>query len=215
MTCWPSTGPRFHARFTNTYIVLPEGPLVLFWPESPHWYQEAESDFTLPHAEFITLSLPANNPARRRRWCAASSRIPSTGSWMVSVSTPLDMDGRHVATISHDVLLKELMDRTINERLPGAYNILFRDDGQLIAHPELDLEGAAGSYNLLQPNAPVARGPTRSAHRRSAPTCRHLRAGDAPPSRAGVLELPSTTIPRRGAAKGPGWNFVTVLPGAR
>ena len=32
---------------------------------------------------------------------------------MVTVSTPVDLEGRHVATVSHDVLLEELVHRTL------------------------------------------------------------------------------------------------------
>jgi hypothetical protein len=41
------------------------------------------------------------------------------------------MDQRHGATVSHDVLVQELMTRTVSNPLPGAYNLLFREDGQL------------------------------------------------------------------------------------
>ncbi|HLM43558.1 MAG TPA: hypothetical protein VK458_06800, partial [Myxococcaceae bacterium] len=33
--------------------------------------------------------------------------------------------------------------------LPGAYNVLFREDGQLIAHSDLKLEGLEEGYNIL------------------------------------------------------------------
>ncbi|MDY7230134.1 ATP-binding protein [Hyalangium rubrum] len=208
-------GPAFHSRFTNTYITLPEGPLVLFWPESPNWYKEAESTFTPLTLEFMVLSFPANNPARETRWCAAYPD-PVARSWMVSVSTPLDVGGRHIATMGHDVLLAELMDRTVNQHLPGAYNVLFRDDGQLIAHPDLQLEGATESYNLLQPKPPAGAGASAldSEERRA-----HLRViferVTRRDSKETVLELPESGEYLAAARlRGPGWNFVTVLPEA-
>jgi len=206
-------GPALHSRFTNTYITLPEGPLVLFWPESPNWYKEAESNFTPLTLEFMVLSLPGNNPARETRWCAAYPD-PVARSWMVSASTPLDVDGRHVATMGHDVLLTELMDRTVNEHLPGAYNVLFRDDGQLIAHPDLDLEKATESYNLQAPSAPAGAGATAldSEEQRT-----HLRTLFEKVTRRAphqtVLELPEYhEYLAASRLRGPGWNFVTVLP---
>ncbi len=205
-------GPAFHSRFTNTYIVLPEGPLILFWPDSPNWYREAESDFTPLSLEFMVLSLSANNSARETRWCAAYPD-PVARSWMVSVSTPLDIGGRHVATMGHDVLLKELMARTTNVHLPGAYNILFRDDGQLLAHPELHLEGATESYNLLQSSAPAGAGAGELA---SEEKHTHLRAifervTRREPNQT-VLELPEhREYLAASRLRGPGWNFVTVL----
>jgi two-component system, NtrC family, sensor kinase len=205
-------GPAFHSRFTNTYIVLPEGPLVLYWPESPNWYKEAESDFTPLTLEFMQLSLSANNAPRETRWCAAYPD-PVARSWMVSVSSPLDMNGRHVATMGHDVLLKELMTRTVNQHLPGAYNILFRDDGQLIAHPELDLEGATESFNLLQPSAPAGAGASAlgSEEKRTHLKTIFDRVTRRDPDKA-VLELPEYhEYLAASRLRGPGWNFVTVL----
>ncbi|MBN1207332.1 MAG: HAMP domain-containing protein [Myxococcaceae bacterium] len=206
-------GPALRSRFVNTYITLPEGPLVLFWPESPNWYKEAESDFTPLPLEFMVLSLPGNNPARETRWCAAYPD-PVARSWMVSVSTPLDVGGRHVATMGHDVLLKELMDRTVNEHLPGAYNVLFRDDGQLIAHPALQLEGATESYNLQTASAPAGAGATALG---SEAQRTHLRAlferVTRREPRETVLEFPEYHEYLSAARlRGPGWNFVTVLP---
>jgi two-component system NtrC family sensor kinase len=119
-----------------------------------------------------------------------------------------------VATMGHDVLLAELMSRTVNEHLPGAYNVLYRDDGQLIAHPELNLEGATESYNLLETAAPAdAKAPGLGSEALRT----HLRAlfervKHREPQQK-VLELPEyheyLAVER---LRGPGWNFVTVLP---
>ncbi|QRK13421.1 HAMP domain-containing protein [Archangium violaceum] len=208
-------GPAFHTRFANTYITLPEGPLVIYWPEYPTWTQEAEPDFWNPDFDFFSISLPKNNPARKTAW----SQIildPVARSAMVSVSTPLDMEGHHVATLSHDVSLEEMEARTFSDVLPAAYNVIFRDDGQLIAHPSMAEQGPAGIYNVLE----TAKQPDEaSARPGSAEQRTHIRdiierVKKHPPGDT-VLELPEHgEYLATARLEGPGWNFVTVLPEA-
>jgi len=196
-------GPALHTRFTNTYITLPEKVLAIYWPESPSWVLDAEPSSPLTSLELFTNSLPENNAQRQTAWCGIFADTV-VKSWMVSVSTPLDLEGRHVATVSHDVLLKELMDRTIHDRLPGSYNLIFRDDGLLIAHPELMKEDATETRNLLEVSEQV--GPwarlrslfEQVKRRRPDQIILEDKEGDA---FLGVARL-----------RGPGWNLVTVLP---
>ncbi|HZI05412.1 MAG TPA: histidine kinase, partial [Archangium sp.] len=127
-------GPAFMGRFINTYITLTEGPVFSFWPSRPNWALEIPADYPTLGYEYYTISTPEKNPQRRTAWTGIFLD-PIAKSWMVTVMTPLDRDSRHVASVAHDVLLDELMARSINDHLPDAYNLLVRDDGQLIAHP--------------------------------------------------------------------------------
>jgi two-component system NtrC family sensor kinase len=136
----------------------------------------------------------------------------ATSSWLTSVTTPLDLDNRHLASISHDVLLAELMARSINDRLPGSYNVIFRDDGQLLAHPDLTFANATLPYNILrdaeQPTPQAARIEPleKRAH------LRHLFERVMKQTGQSVLELSEygeyLAVTR---LKGPGWTFVTPL----
>ena len=81
---------------------------------------------------------------------------PIAHTWTVSASTPLDVEGHHAATLTQDILLEQLMARTVADHLPGAYNMLLRDDGQLLAHPELSLDGASEIFNVLKGATPAA-----------------------------------------------------------
>ncbi|WP_375765983.1 ATP-binding protein [Archangium gephyra] len=205
-------GPALRASFTDTYVILPEGAEAVFWPEDPDWSQEIDAGFPLVTGEFFTLTQPGNNPRRQTAWTGIFEDVTSK-RWMASVVTPLDLDGRHVATVGHDVLLDELMARTVKESLPGAYNMVFRDDGQLIAHPQLKLESGAAAYNLLDDGKPGA-----PLHLESAEQNAHLRAifervrGRQP----GQILLKLAEYDEYLAVArlaGPGWNFVTVLSG--
>ncbi len=202
--------PTFHLRFTNTYITLPGGAIVLYWPERPTWCQEAEPGFNSAEFEFFTISTPQSNPGRRTAWTGVF-KDPVAAAWIVSVSTPVDVANRHAATISHDIFIDELMARARSERLSGAYNLILRDDGQLIAHPELSAAGATTAYNILSdagdPQTARIESPQRRAHLRSL----FERLRSRPPEQA-VLELPEHSEYLAVARlKGTGWNLVTVM----
>ncbi|HYO67338.1 MAG TPA: hypothetical protein VEU33_14780 [Archangium sp.] len=205
-------GPALLTRVTDTYITLPEGAFVVLWPGRPAWCQDAEPDYPFATYDYFTNSLPQNNPQRRTAWSGAFWDTVGK-AWMVTASTPVDVEGRHVATISHDVLLDELMARTAQGHLPGAYNVIFRDDGQLITHPALKLDGTV-AYNIR--DAGPSGGATQLGSAEQRVHLLHIfeRVMAHAPARTAVLELPehgeylATT-----RLKGTGWNFVTVLPG--
>jgi C4-dicarboxylate-specific signal transduction histidine kinase len=203
-------GPALRIRFIDTFITLPEGPLLLYWPDSPTYIQDTRSTESIISQEFFPPTRPENNPERRTTWSGVYKE-PIHQNWVVTVSTPLDVEGRHVATLSHDVLLDELMARTSSDHLPGAYNVIFRDDGQLIAHPELKPEGEV-AYNILDAGLPGSSSRLHSAEQQA-----HLRRifeqvkGRTPGQT--VVKLPEDSeYLSMARLKGPGWNFVTVLP---
>nr|AAW03323.1 hypothetical protein [Cystobacter fuscus] len=182
-------GPAFHVRFTNTGITLPEGAFVLYWPANSAWCQQVAPDFRITDFTHYTISLPQNDPERKTIWSGVYED-PVSHEPMASVSTPVEQEGRHLATLSHDVLLEELRARTINDHLPGAYNLIFRDDGELIAQPEQT--GATDPQ--IHPRSIIEQAKKLSPDE-------------------SVLELPRygeyLALAR---LQGPGWNFATVLP---
>ncbi len=188
-------GPAFHTRFTDTFITLPEDALVMYWPERPNWIFESDPTTSIIIQDFFPGSLPENNPKRETTW-SPIYKEPVSQQAMSTVTTPLDMDGRHVASISHDVLIEQLMARTINDHLPGSYNIIFRGDGKLIVHPTLNEESIASQATEQQ-----------RAHLRSIVEQVRTR----PPGQA-VMKHPEhgeyLAVTR---LRGPGWHFVTVL----
>ncbi len=206
-------GPAFAVRFTDTYFTLAEGPCITFWPTRPDWAAALPTDDPTLEYEYFTITTPEKNPERRTAWTGSYLYSP-TQSWLVTANTPLDMDGRHVGSFSHDISLDELMTRSINDHLPGAYNLLVRDDGQLIAHPSLDMQGANMGYDILGAAPPPGSIPPRLASEEEQAHLRRLfeKVKNRPPGED-LLELPEdgeyVAVSR---LKGPEWNFVTVLP---
>ncbi|MEM9541499.1 MAG: ATP-binding protein [Cyanobacteria bacterium P01_E01_bin.42] len=140
-------GIGWRNRFSNTYIALPEGGLSIFYPDIP-WGPTAESDLDLTVLEPIYLGDPQHNPERKTLWTRAYTD-PVTNDLMVSAVTPVDdPNGRHLGSIENDIILTDLVDRVIQDHLDGAYNLLVRTDGQLIAEPNLMVQIQAEAGNL-------------------------------------------------------------------
>lgn len=129
-------GAGWRDRFLDTYISLPEGANTVLWPGAA-WGINANSDLDIPAEEWAYLGDWNHNPERKTLWTGVYAD-PVTQDWMVSAETPIDdSQGRHLATIGHDIILTDLLDRAINDHLAGIYNMLLRNDGQLIAEPTL------------------------------------------------------------------------------
>jgi two-component system, NtrC family, sensor kinase len=204
-------GPAYRVRFSTTYITLPEGAVLGYWPEAGTWANELDTAYSIFQEPFFLIGLPQNNPSRRAAWSGVFWDV-ATNSWVATATTPLDQDQRHLASISHDVLLAELMARSINDRLSGSYNVIFREDGQLLAHPDLTTANANLPYNILrdtkqpQPHAARIESPEKRAHLHDLFEQVVKHPGQS------VLEL--SEHGEYLAAKrleGTGWYFVTVL----
>ena len=129
-------GPAWHASFQDTYITTPENIMVIYWPEVPRWCQDANTTLYMPDEEYVYVADAKHNPERKTVWTGLFyDHVASV--WMVSCETPIYDADRHIATIGHDIVLNELFDRVINQRLEGTYNLVLREDGRLIAHPDL------------------------------------------------------------------------------
>lgn len=150
-------GPAFHTRFTDTYVALGENANLVYWPEFPDWSAGVAADFYFPNYELYANGSHQNNPERKTLWTGLYFD-DAVGEWMVSASTPIDDgQGKFAGIIGHDLMVGELIKRTVNDGLPGTYNILINSDGRIIAHPQkMDaLTKAKGNLRVSDTNDPV------------------------------------------------------------
>lgn len=150
-----SYGKAWHNRFQDTYITIPENIIVIYWPEHPTWCQDATTSLYLPDEEYVWPADEKHNPHRRTVW----SRVildTVANQFILSGLTPIYVNNRHIGTIGHDITLNELLERTIHDHLEGAYNIIFRSDGRLIAHPERmnEIQTDSGSFDIMTSGDP-------------------------------------------------------------
>lgn len=174
--------------------------MVIYWPQIPRWCQDATADLYMPDEEYVWVADEEHNPSRETVWTGLFydhvARV-----WMVSCETPIDIDGRHVGTIGHDITLNELLDRTMKDRLDGTYNVIFRSDGRLIAHPDRleDIQARGGYFDIAE---------SGDSHlQKIVEVASQLRPGEVIVENTGFDEYLAVA-----SIDEPGWSFVTVFP---
>ncbi|MEP0882712.1 methyl-accepting chemotaxis protein [Trichocoleus sp. ST-U3] len=195
-------GPPWHNRFPDLYLNMPENIAVIYWPDYPTWAQDAPVGFDLSKEEYVWVGDQKHNPARETVWSGA--QIDGVAKiWILSCVTPIYSNDRIIGTLGQDVLLNDLFKRTIEEHIEGGYNLIFRKDGRLIAHPQLmeQIQQQKGEFKILES------GDTQLKRIFEAVT---NKATDQVvidnPNESNYLAV--TTL------QGPDWYFVTVLPKA-
>lgn len=142
-------GTSYLAYFDNTYITTKENILIMYWPKVPNWTIEMKSDIDLLKDVPYWVADQAHNPKRNTVWTALYfDQVPKI--WMVSGVTPLDINHKMEMTISHDVMMSSLIERTNTEHIAGTYNLIFREDGRLVVHKDKmkELIDAESKYDI-------------------------------------------------------------------
>lgn len=131
-----SFGIAWENHFVNTYIQIPENGIVIYMPNYP-WTEKAESDKVVTTDQSFQITTKKNNPNRETVWTSIYYD-DTQKNWMVSPVTPIDdLQGNHIGTIGHDILINELQESTLEERINGTQNIIFDQNGRFIVHPDL------------------------------------------------------------------------------
>jgi signal transduction histidine kinase/CheY-like chemotaxis protein len=145
-------GIAWRNRFANTYAQIPENGLVIYMPQYS-WAANAPSDesFRVTDDESFQITRDIYNPEQKTVWTGIYYDQVAA-AWMASCVTPIYINGQHIATIGHDILIDDLQKRTINENLQGTYNMIFREDGRLVAHPELmeQIQETNGQFSVTE-----------------------------------------------------------------
>ncbi|WP_413943188.1 sensor histidine kinase [Bdellovibrio sp. HCB-162] len=142
-------GPAYHSRFQDTYFTFPENAIVLYWPEQPLWALDAKNTLNMPEEEYASVSMPAQDPQKKTAWTGLFYDKVSK-IWMVTGSTPIYDGAEFLGSVHHDVMVTELINRTLNDHLKGGRNYVVRADGRLIAHPTHleELQKHDGKYDI-------------------------------------------------------------------
>ncbi|MCW5625753.1 MAG: response regulator [Burkholderiales bacterium] len=196
-------GPAWVNRFANVYVHSPENFNVVYWPGLP-WGLNADPDLDMTVEEWMSIATQQNDPTRVLVW-TGMYYDPTANEWMISAEMPVDRDGRHLATLGHDILLNALFHRVFEDRLEGTKNFIVRDDGRLVAHPDKvkEIEAAKGVVEIPSLGDPVLlQMYQRLMAEAKATGNTNLMVDD---DRSDAF-LAATRL------EGPGWWFVTVYP---
>jgi diguanylate cyclase (GGDEF)-like protein len=194
-------GPVLTVNHYSAYIDLPAIALIMYSP-SVNWGKEADNSSNNFDYPPVQNSSPLNNPGRRNLWTEVYFDDKAR-TWMASTITPADRGGRWIGTVSQDVAVDELVKRTVNDQMPGSYNLILDSSGRLLAHPERmsAIQQDGGNLDLKRLADPALAGIVEVAQR----------AGELPEvgeSPDGEYFLGMARI------RGPNWHLVTVYPKA-
>jgi two-component system NtrC family sensor kinase len=124
-------GRGWQTSFMDLWIASSSNAGANYWNGTP-WALYNLSDLDMTKEEYGTIANKTNNPSRTPRWTGIYFD-PSSKQWVVSLVTPVDDEnGRHIATIGHDIMLNGLINRTQNDVLPGTHNLIITEGGRLI-----------------------------------------------------------------------------------
>jgi signal transduction histidine kinase len=149
-------GPAFHHSFQDTYFTFPENGIVLYWPEFPNWVFDAKKDLNILNEEYFSVAAPENDRSRSIVWTGQFYDKVSK-IWMITASSPIYIDGVFVASVHHDMITNEIIQRTLNDHLDGMSNFIVRTDGRLIVHPDhqKQIEEHDGKYDISKNSEPT------------------------------------------------------------
>ncbi len=194
-------GNAWRDNFVNTYIQIPENGIVIYMPQYT-WAQNAPSSpkFRVTDDESFQITTTARNPERKTVWTGIYYDQVAK-AWMASCMTPLDINGKHIGSLGHDILINQLRERTVNETLEGTYNMIFRQDGRLIAHPKYlkEIEKSNGLFKISDTK--------NSELKKIYDLVTNANSKDVIIDNKQNQEYLAVT-----KIKGPDWYFVTVLP---
>ena len=150
-------GPAWFHRFDNTWFAMPDTTIIVYWP-GVDWYLGVPADLDRSEEEWAYTSDYEHNPNRKPNWTGLYYDAPSKG-WMVSCLHPIDFGDQDYAFVGSDILLNQLFERTINDHLEGAHNMIFREDGRLIVHPNymVEIQEKNGFFEIPKHGDPFLR----------------------------------------------------------
>jgi two-component system, NtrC family, sensor kinase len=192
-------GAAWSNRFVDTYFLTPENAGVNYWNGVP-LSLVSPPDLYLPKQEYFYIADPQHNPARSPKWTGVYLD-PTIKLWMVSAIVPVYQGDRFLGIVGHDVVLTDLMEHTIQDQLPGTYNLVFRSDGRLIVHPyrTAEIQQAQGQLKIDAINDPHLNRIFKLVTNAKSKT--HVIENSQDHEYLAVTRL-----------QGPDWYFVTVYP---
>jgi signal transduction histidine kinase/ActR/RegA family two-component response regulator len=200
-------GPAWRSRFVNLYVVTPENAVLMYWPDQP-WALHA-SDWEVygklaliagNQDEVLVLGEAHPPPPGGQQWSDLYYDY-GVNDWMVSATEPVSEGDRYLLSVGQDILLRELIERTLKSEVEGTSNLIFRADGRLIAHPRYmeAIQAQSGALSIQDAGDPHLERIMTLAEQR--PADQVIVANPDDEEFLAVTQL-----------SGPGWYLVTLFP---
>jgi signal transduction histidine kinase/CheY-like chemotaxis protein len=130
-------------------VIFADNTVISFGAINVDWCQSLLGFNAIHDGDFL-LSDPQHNPKRNIIW-THSHYDQKLQQWLISSILPVYVNDEHVASISYQLTeFDELIDHTLNPIIPLSDNIIFRQDGYLIAHSKLMqiIQEFSGLYHI-------------------------------------------------------------------
>lgn len=190
-------GETYH----NVFLADLDGIAATYWP-GVESYRDTPADFRLGETPWAQAAGPERNPERRPVWSAPWFDWVSKG-WYVSCFVPRDQGGRPHFVAGAALPLNDWHTRIRNQKPAGAYNLVMRADGQLIAHsdPEImaSLRARHGEFFLQESGDPQLKAIYDALHQDFA-------------GQASIEEEQSGLYLGVASIPGPDWYWITAIP---
>lgn len=191
--------PAWRTRVQSLYVSGPERFNTGFDPLFPNWVWEIDADWDQAKEEWAEIATIERDPSRESKWTGVTID-PTTNIPIVTLSTPVDVRGRHLATLHHDISLESLVRENLRSETEPMTHFIFRQDGVLIAHPDEleEIVAHGGQLNIEDAGRPELASLFRVAR------------GLSPP--AAGYDPDSGLYFAIGRLTGPDWLFATIMP---
>lgn len=193
--------PAWVRSFRSLYgYTSDEMAVIGFDPALAGWIYDQAANYDINHEEFGMSGMPEANPDRTVMWTGTTADV-SSGHSLVSVVLPVDLNGRHVMTVAHDMWVDSLIEETSRSQITGLTHVIFRQDGRIIAYPHRSPEIFAGGGKL---NMATAGESALSSIYRAV-------AGRTEPRFSGYDNVSEHYYAVHRVA-GPGWFYLSMMP---
>lgn len=126
-------GASIHLPFSNVWLLTPAKTEIIYDHGVPDFalIMPADTDYT--KTPWLDLGIVANNPERGLRWTPPLFD-PVPKSWMISAVMPVDVKGKFVGTIGHDIYLNNVLPALFQQehRYVGEQHFLLDSQGNYI-----------------------------------------------------------------------------------
>jgi len=133
--------PAWGGQFVSLYVSSPLGFNTGIAATEPNWVWSLPADYNQDEFEWYREASLEANPGRRAVWTRLQADEVDTehgDTAYVTLSHPVDVAGRHLATLHLDLELGGLIQRTIASERPGLEHLVVRGDGQLVASARVE-----------------------------------------------------------------------------
>ena len=202
-------GPAWRSRFANLYVVTAENAVLMYWPGQPwalhasDWEIHGKLALALNNREGVVIVGQRDRPPEQQSDWSDLYFDYGVNKWMVSTIEAVTAGDRYLLSAGHDILLSELFERVLSSDIEGTYNLIFREDGQLIAHPKFmeAIQAQGGGLSIQD---------TGDTHLERV----FALARQIPPGQVIVDNDEDDEFLAVTRLRGPGWYLVTVYPQA-